>query len=56
MGFTRQIRHHPHDKGQLHLFLCPVEFHIIFDLNPWRTVAGDEFLRVTRHRALRTTP
>jgi hypothetical protein len=43
-GFAGKIGHDPDHEGQLHRFLRPVGFNIIFDLHPRRAVAGDEFL------------
>ena len=44
LGLARKIGHDAHHKGQLHLLLGPVQFHIILDLNPGGAVAGNELL------------
>ena len=55
-GFPRKVRHHPHHKGKLNLLFRSIQLHIIFDLDPRRTVARDEFLRPTSHSCYPTTP
>jgi hypothetical protein len=43
-GLAGQIGQHAHDEGQLDLFLGAVDFDVVLDLHPRRTIARDEFL------------
>jgi hypothetical protein len=42
--FAGKISEHAHHEGQFDLFLRPVDFHVVFDLDARGPVSGDELL------------